>query len=211
MRDPGALSIGEVITLLREDYPDLTVSKVRFLEQEGLIHPSRSPSGYRQFRSGDIKRIRFILSQQVEHYLPLKVIKSRLADWEAGETTVDLPADEADIDLSDLSEEELLEKTGLTARQLDQLVEHDVLEGVPFPPESVVIGREARRLLNLGFEARHLRAARVAARRQADMVAALTAGRRPDDPDLGSIRLDAERALRTLHQGMLREEVRKLR
>lgn len=210
MRDPGALSIGEVITLLREDYPDLTVSKVRFLEQEGLIHPSRSPSGYRQFRSADIKRLRFILNQQVEHYLPLKVIKSRLAEWETGET-LEAPSDSIEIDLSDLSEEELLDKTGLTARQLDDLVEHDVLEGSPFPPESVVIGREARRLLSLGFEARHLRSVRVAARREADLVGGLIAGRRPEDPDLAAVRADAERALRTLHQGMLREEVRKLR
>lgn len=210
MRDPGALSIGEVITLLREDYPELTVSKVRFLEQEGLIHPSRSPSGYRQFRSSDIKRLRFVLSQQLEHYLPLKVIKARLADWEEGET-FDVAGEDADLELSDLAEDELLDKTGLTTRQLDELLEHDILEGAPFSPESVVIGREARRLLGLGFEARHLRAVRVAARRQADLVGGLTAGRRPDDPDAGSLRTDAERALRTLHQGMLREEVRKLR
>lgn len=210
MRDPGALSIGEVITLLREDYPDLTVSKVRFLEQEGLIHPSRSPSGYRQFRSSDIKRLRFVLGQQLEHYLPLKVIKARLADWETGET-FDAGSEEAEIELSDLSETELLDKTGLTARQLDQLVEHDVLAGPPFSPESVVIGREGRRLLGLGFEARHLRSVRVAARRQADLIAGLTAGRRPEDPESGSIRNDAERSLRTLQQGMLREEVRKLR
>ncbi len=209
MRDPGALSIGEVITLLREDFPDLTVSKVRFLEQEGLIHPSRSPSGYRQFRSADIKRLRFVLGQQLEHYLPLKVIKARLADWEAGDS-FDVVAEEAELELSDLAEDELLDKTGLTARQLDELVEHDVLEGSPFSPESVVIGREARRLLGLGFEARHLRSVRMAARRQADLVEGLTAGRRADDPDAGSIRVDAERALRTLHQGMLREEVRKL-
>lgn len=210
MRDPGALSIGEVITLLREDYPELTVSKVRFLEQEGLIHPSRSPSGYRQFRSSDIKRLRFVLSQQLEHYLPLKVIKARLADWEAGET-VDVATEESEIELSDLAEDELLEKTGLSARQLDELVEHDILSGTPFPPESVVIGREARRLLAAGFEARHLRSVRVAARRQADLIGGLTAGRRPDDPESGALRTDAERALRTLHHGMLREEVRKLR
>ena len=210
MRDPGALSIGEVITLLREDYPDLTVSKVRFLEQEGLIHPGRSPSGYRQFRSSDIKRLRFILNQQVEHYLPLKVIKNRLADWEAGDD-IDVPDEDVEIDFSDLAEEELLEKTGLTARQLDQLVEHDVLDGAPFRPESVVIGREARRLLAMGFESRHLRTARISARRQADLIAGLTAGRRTDDPDLGAVWVDAERALRTLQQGMLREEVRKLR
>lgn len=210
MREPGALSIGEVITLLREDYPDLTVSKVRFLEQEGLIHPSRSPSGYRQFRSSDLKRLRFVLSQQEEHYLPLKVIKARLTDWETGEELEPASGD-VELELSDLTEDELLEKSGLTARQLDQLIEHDILAGPPFPPESVIIGREGRRLLGMGFEARHLRSARVSARRQADLVAGLTSAHRSDDPDVVARRADAERALRTLQQAMLREEIRKLR
>lgn len=210
MREPGALSIGEVITLLREDYPELTVSKVRFLEQEGLIHPSRSPSGYRQFRSSDIKRLRFVLSQQEEHYLPLKVIKARLTDWETGEE-LEPSSGEVELELSDLTEDELLDKSGLTARQLDQLVEHDILAGPPFPPEAVIIGREARRLLGMGFEARHLRSVRISARRQADLVAGLTSAHRTDDPDLVGRRADAERAIRTLQQAMLREEVRKLK
>src|SRR6476619_4502906 len=72
------LSIGEVLTSLRDEYPDITISKIRFLESQGLIDPERTPSGYRKFYSPDIDRLRWILHQQKEHFLPLKVIKGRL-------------------------------------------------------------------------------------------------------------------------------------
>jgi DNA-binding transcriptional MerR regulator len=72
------LSIGEVLTTLRDEYPDITISKIRFLESQGLIDPERTPSGYRKFYSPDIARLRWILHQQKEHFLPLKVIKGRL-------------------------------------------------------------------------------------------------------------------------------------
>ena len=77
--DPSHLSIGEVLTLLQADFPDVTISKIRFLEAQGLLDPERSPSGYRKFFEDDIDRIRWILTQQRDHFLPLKVIKERLA------------------------------------------------------------------------------------------------------------------------------------
>src|SRR5690606_16624340 len=70
-----ALSIGEVIDLLRDEFPDVSVSKLRFLESQGLVSPARADSGYRQFDEEDLKRIRYILTQQRDHFLPLKVIK----------------------------------------------------------------------------------------------------------------------------------------
>src|SRR3954463_16310282 len=79
------LSIGEVLSELRGEFPDVTISKIRFLESQGLIDPERTPSGYRKFYEGDIDRLRWILVQQREHFLPLKVIKDRLADPEAGQ------------------------------------------------------------------------------------------------------------------------------
>ena len=78
------LSIGEVLSLLQDEFPDVTISKIRFLESQGLIDPERTPSGYRKFYEADIDRLRWILVQQREHFLPLKVIKDRLADPEAG-------------------------------------------------------------------------------------------------------------------------------
>jgi len=80
MADRAHLSIGEVLSLLQEEFPDVTISKIRFLESQGLLDPERTPSGYRKFYAGDIGRLRWILTQQKEHFLPLKVIKDRLAE-----------------------------------------------------------------------------------------------------------------------------------
>src|SRR5690606_9549587 len=76
--DRSHLSIGEVLSLLQEEFPDVTISKIRFLESQGLLDPERTPSGYRKFYDQDIQRLRWILYQQKDHYLPLKVIKDRL-------------------------------------------------------------------------------------------------------------------------------------
>jgi len=80
------LSIGDVLTLLREEFPDVTISKIRFLESQGLVNPERSPSGYRKFYEGDVERLRWVLRQQREHFLPLKVIRDRLADGDLADT-----------------------------------------------------------------------------------------------------------------------------
>ncbi len=78
------LSIGDVLTLLRQEFPDVTISKIRFLESQGLVNPERTPSGYRKFYEHDVERLRWVLRQQREHFLPLKVIKDRLGDDPVG-------------------------------------------------------------------------------------------------------------------------------
>lgn len=92
------LSIGEVLSLVQEDFPDVTISKIRFLESQGLLDPERTPSGYRKFYDSDIERLQWILTQQRDHFLPLKVIRERLEEWDAtGEPPVNggqVPADE---------------------------------------------------------------------------------------------------------------------
>lgn len=90
MADRAHLSIGEVLSLLQQEFPDITISKIRFLESQGLLDPERTPSGYRKFYDGDVTRLRWILVQQRENFLPLKVIKERLDD------DVDLAAIEAE-------------------------------------------------------------------------------------------------------------------
>ena len=85
------LSIGDVLTLLREEFPDVTISKIRFLESQGLVNPERSPSGYRKFFEHDVERLRWVLRQQREHFLPLKVIRDRLEDGELEALGADLP------------------------------------------------------------------------------------------------------------------------
>ncbi|HSO49000.1 MAG TPA: MerR family transcriptional regulator, partial [Acidimicrobiia bacterium] len=109
-----SLSIGEVINLLRDDFPDVSVSKIRFLESQGLIDPGRSDSGYRQFDQTDLARLKFILQQQRDHFLPLKVIKSKLTLWERGEdlsTKISQPAAKIESKGEPLSREDLLRRS----------------------------------------------------------------------------------------------------
>jgi len=82
----ASVSIGDVLDQLRPEFADITISKIRFLESQGLIDPERTPSGYRKFSPADIERLRFILREQREHFLPLKVIKERLDQIDRGET-----------------------------------------------------------------------------------------------------------------------------
>ena len=85
-------SIGEILDDLRGDFPDISVSKIRFLESQGLISPERSPSGYRQFTETDLELLRWILRQQRDHYLPLKVIRRRLKEGDGPGSEVDVSA-----------------------------------------------------------------------------------------------------------------------
>src|SRR5436190_4981723 len=87
--DHAHLSIGEVLSLLQDEFPDITISKIRFLESQGLLDPERTPSGYRKFDEPDLTRLRWILTQQRDHFLPLRVIKDRL---DAGLTAQELHA-----------------------------------------------------------------------------------------------------------------------
>lgn len=95
MPERSHLSIGEVLSLLRDEFPDVTISKIRFLESQGLVDPERTPSGYRKFYDHDVERLRWILRQQREHFLPLKVIRGRLTEQE-GPEPADGPLSEAE-------------------------------------------------------------------------------------------------------------------
>ncbi len=179
-------SIGEVIALLQEEFPDLTISKVRFLEGQGLIEPRRSPAGYRMFDEDDVRRIQYILREQRDHFLPLKVIKSKLAAWERGESVAARPESgpppESYFGSSgvSLSLDELSRAAGLTRRQIDDLVANGVLDPLQFPDrtlifrdEDLLVARAAHRLLAQGLEPRHLRTMRLAADREVDLLGQL--------------------------------------
>jgi DNA-binding transcriptional MerR regulator len=198
----ASLSIGEVIALLRDDFPDVSVSKIRFLESQGLIDPERSAGGYRQFGPVEIRRLRYILALQRDHFLPLKVIKSRLTMWERGETRSD--DEEGDGQLGEegepLTRTDLLRRSGLTSGQLDELVDHGIFgkrdNGSAFPFWALEAAVECRRLLADGFEARHLRAVRLGAEREAELLRQLAA------PLLSQSTTDARtRARETLENG----------
>src|SRR3954467_3299856 len=83
--DSGLMSIGTVLQVLRDEFPEVTISKIRFLESEGLIEPQRTPSGYRKFTVDDVERLGHVLRMQRDHYLPLKVIRDHLDALERGE------------------------------------------------------------------------------------------------------------------------------
>ena len=91
------LSIGDVLTLLRQEFPDVTISKIRFLESQGLVNPERTPSGYRKFYEHDVERLRWVLRQQREHFLPLKVIRDRLDDDPGGPEAAEPRPRRADV------------------------------------------------------------------------------------------------------------------
>ncbi|MDX1448895.1 MAG: MerR family transcriptional regulator [Acidimicrobiia bacterium] len=180
--DEGLLSIGELINDLREEFPDVSISKVRFLESQGLLAPARSDGGYRMFDESDVERLRFILRQQRDHFLPLKVIKSKLTLWERGEEVDDseptVRSGLLDHRSEPLTGPELLRRSGLSEAQLESLVAHHLLDapvdGV-YPAEALVVASEARRLFQQGLETRHLRAVKHAAEREADVIAQLAA------------------------------------
>ncbi|REK20168.1 MAG: MerR family transcriptional regulator [Actinobacteria bacterium] len=220
MSDTDQLSIGEVINQLRDEFPDVSVSKIRFLESQGLLDPDRTSSGYRQFGPDEIARIRFILQQQRDHFLPLKVIKSKLTLWERGEEVAPSRSASKNIESTGepLSRDDVLKRSSLDESQLDALIEAKVINPMAdsdvFPAETGVIALEARRLLELGLEARHLRAVKLAVDRESELLRQLV------EPLLRANNAEAqERARDTLtasndsvqamHKAMLRGELRR--
>ncbi len=224
----GPYSIGEMIAVLQEEFPDLTVSKVRFLEGQGLISPRRSPSGYRMFSDDDLARIQYILREQRDHFLPLKVIKSKLTAWERGEEPRPRPESgpppEAYFRASGtlLTDDELARATGLSPRQIDELVANGVLEPERLPDRTVVFhdedveaARAAFRLLSQGLESRHLRAVRLGADREVDLlrqlVSPLLRHRNPDNRrKAAEILADCAQAAAEMQEAMVRGRLRRL-
>jgi DNA-binding transcriptional MerR regulator len=188
------MSIGAVLDLLRPDFPDVTISKIRFLEAEGLVTPERTASGYRRFTAYDCARLRFVLTAQRDQYLPLKVIKAQLDAHPDGELPHAgsaygvprlVPVSGHDPDSSAgvsgvaptqvrLSREDLLNRSGVDDELLTALVKAGVItpgRAGFFDEHSVTIAQCARALAEYGVEARHLRAFRSAADRQSDLIA----------------------------------------
>jgi DNA-binding transcriptional MerR regulator len=161
----GYLGIGEVLAQLRDEFPDVSVSKIRFLETEGLITPARSPSGYRRFGGADVDRLRFILAAQRDQYLPLRVIRERLADTE--------PSDGDRL----LSRRELLAEAGLSEALLTELETFGLLRrvGRSYGPNALQVAKAAVALTAYGVEARHLRSVRAAVERETTMIESLVA------------------------------------
>jgi DNA-binding transcriptional MerR regulator len=150
--------IGEVIAQLRGEFPDVSVSKIRFLESEGLIQPARSPAGYRKFGPADVDRLKYILTAQRDQYLPLRVIKDQLDS--------DQPA------AGPLSRRELLDATGIDEAALAELEEFGLVlrSGRQYQPEALEAVQAIAALGRYGVQARHLRVLRASAERETALI-----------------------------------------
>jgi DNA-binding transcriptional MerR regulator len=185
----GTLSIGEVLAQLRADFPDVTISKIRFLEDQGLVQPDRTPSGYRKFSGSDVARLKYVLSQQRDHYLPLRVIKDQLEAIDRGHghgpavtgsvpraahpTIVDnAPTAEhfrSSAAAMRLSREELLNTAGLRPAQLSELEQYGLITqraGGYYDDDALAIARVVAEMARFGIEGRHLRGFKSAADRE---------------------------------------------
>lgn len=177
------MTIGEVVQRLQSAYPDLSISKVRFLEEEGLISPERTPGGYRKFASSDVARVELILRLQRDHFLPLAVIREKLADYDRGKMPVELErtvgagvAEQLPMvaeDTGPLLLEDAQSALGIPASFIRELAEFSLLEiktgddGAQIDRVDAAIVHAAWDLRKFGVEPRHLRMYETFAEREA--------------------------------------------
>jgi DNA-binding transcriptional MerR regulator len=181
------------LAILRTDFPEISISKIRFLEAEGLITPRRAPSGYRRYTEFDVERLRYVLSVQREHYLPLKVIKEHLEQVDRGQAAPSLSGQGALVGngvsgsghsahLSvaaakqpvRLTRQELLDASGLTESGLSELERNQIVvtrRGTAhYGRDALTLAIAARRLAEYGIDGRHLRAFKLSADREVGLV-----------------------------------------
>jgi DNA-binding transcriptional MerR regulator len=231
----SGMSIGAVLDLLRPDFPDVTISKIRFLEAEGLVTPERAASGYRRFTAYDCARLRFVLTAQRDQYLPLKVIKAQLDAQPDGElphagspygvprlvTVGDGAPAEADsvavaASRVRLSREDLLDRSGVDDALLTALLKAGVITTGPggfFDEHAPAILQCARALADYGVEPRHLRAFRSAADRQSDLIAQIAgplvkAGKTGSRDRADDLAREVAALAITLHTSLIKSAVR---
>jgi DNA-binding transcriptional MerR regulator len=176
------MSIGAVLAALKPEFPAVTISKLRFLEEQGLVAPHRSGSGYRMYSRADAERIRFALTAQRDSYLPLRVIREQLADLDAGRAVEQpgrarvvtrdgelvAPAAGARVSVS-----EICELTGATEGEVDEMAQAGLVLADTrgrFPGRAVQVVQAVLALGRHGFSPRHLRTVRTSAEREADLI-----------------------------------------
>jgi DNA-binding transcriptional MerR regulator len=195
----GQFGIGEVLAQLRPEFPDISTSKIRFLEAEGLIEPERTRSGYRKFGAADVQRLRYILTLQRDAYLPLRVIKERLAVGDAGARAgvgagAGTGSEGADGgvggsarpgggtgqgDGQGLTRRQLLDQAEIGDAELTELEDYGLIRRVGrlYGAEALAVARAVAALRQYGVQARHLRAVKAAADREATLVEQVVAPR----------------------------------
>ena len=220
-RGPALMSIGEVLAQLRVEFPDVTISKLRFLEAEGLVEPERTPAGYRKYSWDDVARLRFVLTAQRDQYLPLRVIRDQLAEWDPsgaapGRQRPNLVAvgpggevpgragESAESSEVRLGRAELISRSGVDESTLAELERLGVLVADPpgwYDADALIIARAVAGLAAYGLEPRHLRAYRTAADREVGLFAQLVAPlARQSDPAARARAAETARELVALSQ-----------
>ena len=219
------MSIGEVLVMLKTEFHDVTISKIRFLEGEGLIDPERTPSGYRKFYDKDIDRLRAILRLQRDEYLPLKVIRDRLEEKgepvAAKRSSSGAHEDELAVPPTGLqmSEDELAAATGVDRNRIRELASFGILctHGLNgdkyFDGDDFIVLSIARDLFKYGIEPRHLTMYRHFAEREAtffeSIVLPILRQKNPDARKAAAENLTELAALsRKLKQALLRSNLR---
>ena len=203
MSERRALAIGEVIDLLLEEFPDVSISKLRFLESQGLIRPTRSSSGYRQFRAADVERIRYILRQQRDHFLPAQGDQGQAERLGARRGTHGVARPPAPCPRStSAAPRRACRRTswpappGSPSTWCSRLLEHGVLDrrrgkgGEPeFGEDDAAVARAAQRLVARGLEPRHVKSLCLASHREVDLLSpvgrAAAAAPHPGRPPAG--------------------------
>ncbi len=213
--EPALFSIGQVLERLQGDFCDLTPSKLRFLEEQGLVAPHRTKSGYRKFSQQHIERLRLILTLQREHYLPLKVIAEVLEEMDAGRDPMipgasNRSASSILVPQRLLSREELQRLTGASPRFIGEAIAAGLLPAAEVFAHEVVAELTALvKLAELGLTPRHLRNMRAAAERDAELIAQAVEARgsRNGSPGATESSLELVELLETARKGVLRRRL----
>lgn len=203
--------IGQVLERLRDDFPSLTVSKLRFLEDQGLVSPQRTPSGYRKFSDLDVERLRFILACQRDRFWPLKVIKEHLEEIDSQQLVPMGPRAVVDAPKRRLTEGELAEAAGVDVVSVTEVDALGLIKKGPsqrYDATALPVVRAVTHLLTLGIDPRHLRAFRATADREAGLIEQVVAPLRSSrsSESKGSAQLRAEelsKACIQLHAALL--------
>ncbi|MBN9103852.1 MAG: MerR family transcriptional regulator [Propionibacteriaceae bacterium] len=225
----GLRSIGQVLAVLKPEFEDISISKIRFLEAEGLISPERAPSGYRRYAESDIERLRYILDVQKNHYLPLKVIREHLDMMDRGQQPPALATSStAPVEAVDpasgltpqprpprrairVTRRELLEVSGLTDAQLAELEKHQLV--VPrrgtiyYGRDALTVAVVARKLSAFGMDARHLRVVKQAAEREVGLIEQAIAPHLRRNPAARSLPADVMQLVLHAHAAIMRSQL----
>lgn len=218
---PQLLSIGQVLAKLTPEFSDLSPSKLRFLEDRELVSPGRTPAGYRTYSAADVDRLRFVLTVQRDHYLPLRVIKQYLDELDEGKSPV-LPhagpvtGSVQVIDSQRLTKQELLDQTGALASVLEGAISAGLIDAKRIYSEhDAVVLKSIVDASKFGLEPRHLRGMRLAVDREVGLVsqavsASRSASKKMSKDEFRDKGRELSDILSTLRQVLTRDAINKL-